>query len=83
MGITQTQNYYFFKMPRKDSSNQKRKRGKDKRRERYEKNGKYIGKGLRAWERIQEANADDARASPGSLSDVFWRIENSAWKMSL
>tara|TARA_B110000858_G_C17782433_1_gene465469 strand:+ start:1939 stop:2127 length:189 start_codon:yes stop_codon:yes gene_type:complete len=44
-------------MPRKDSSNQKRKRGKDKRRERYEKNGKYTGKGLRAWERIQEANA--------------------------
>ena len=44
-------------MPRKDSSSQKRKRGKDKKRERYEKNGKYTSKGIRAWEKVKEANA--------------------------
>lgn len=42
-------------MPRKDSSNQKRKRGKDKQRERYEKNGKYSSKHMRAMERVKEA----------------------------
>ena len=44
-------------MPRKDSSSQKRKRGKDKQRERYEKNGKYSSKHLRAMERVKEARA--------------------------
>lgn len=44
-------------MPRKDSSSQKRKRGKDKQRERYEKNGKYSSKHMRCWERVQEARA--------------------------
>ena len=44
-------------MPRKDSSNQKRKRGKDKQRERYEKNGKYSSKHMRAMERVKESGA--------------------------
>jgi len=44
-------------MPRKDSSSQKRKRGKDKQRERYEKNGKYSSKHMRTLERIKEARA--------------------------
>ena len=44
-------------MPRKDSSNQKRKRGKDKQRARYEKNGKYSSKHMRALERIKEVRA--------------------------
>ena len=45
-------------MPRKDSSTQKRKRGKDKQRERYEKNGKYSSKHMRAMERVQDARAN-------------------------
>ena len=45
-------------MPRKDSSSQKRKRGKDKQRDRYEKNGKYSSKHMRAMERAQEARAN-------------------------
>ena len=44
-------------MPRKDSSSQKRKRGKDKQRERYEKNGKYSSKHMRSLERAQESRA--------------------------
>ena len=50
-------------MPRKDSSNQKRKRGKDKQRERYEKNGKYSSKHMRSWERIQETRAQKPKES--------------------
>ena len=49
-------------MPRKDSSSQKRKRGKDKQRERYEKNGKYSSKHMRAMERAQEARANKPKA---------------------
>ena len=45
-------------MPRKDSSSQKRKRGKDKQRERYEKNGKYSSKHMRSMERAQDARAN-------------------------
>lgn len=49
-------------MPRKDSSSQKRKRGKDKQRERYEKNGKYSSKHMRALERVKEARASKPKA---------------------
>ena len=41
-------------MPRKDSSNQQRKRGKDKARKRYERNGKYSTKHKRAMEIVME-----------------------------
>jgi len=50
-------------MPRKDSANQKRKRGKDKQRERYEKNGKYSSKHMRSWERVQEARSKNSAES--------------------
>ena len=45
-------------MPRKDSSNQQRKRGKDKARNRYERNGKYSTKHKRAMEAVMEKRKD-------------------------
>ena len=41
-------------MRRKDSSHEKRKRGKDKKREHYEINGKYSSKHMRERERVQK-----------------------------
>ena len=50
-------------MRRKDSSRQKRKRGKDKKREHYEINGKYSSKHLRARERDQKVKLEKTTAN--------------------